>query len=284
MSFSPPEVSSVQVNVPLPASQNSTDDQSSPIETLNSFDDAAARSAANTNNTSSQCHTAEDDPHFALKKRQKTSKKHQRKLILQPINEDSEQIVQLALTDGKFDMAKMRESVAHWILMHEHPFTIVEEEGFNMMQKRGIFEWQKVSQVFDSTTKIISGSEYPTFNLFLNEIYQIKVVLDKIYGNGAEDNDFLRVMVGAMKKKFDKYWGECNLLMSITAILDLRCKMRVIEFSFPKMYDKDEARDNIDKVKEALYELYNEYVAEMYSDGSTQSDEVVGSALNCTSS
>ncbi|KAH6756448.1 hypothetical protein C2S53_002449 [Perilla frutescens var. hirtella] len=87
-----------------------------------------------------------------------------------------------------------------------------------------------------------------------------------------------------MKKKFDKYWGECNLLMSIAAILDPRCKMRVIEFSFPKIYDKDEARDNIQKVKEALYELYNEYVAEMYSDGSTQSDEAVGSALNCTNS
>ena len=43
-------------------------------------------------------------------------------------------------------MMKMRESMAHWILMHEHPFTVVEEEGFNMMQKRGMLEWEKISR------------------------------------------------------------------------------------------------------------------------------------------
>ncbi|WOK96158.1 zinc finger BED domain-containing protein RICESLEEPER 2-like [Canna indica] len=51
-----------------------------------------------------------------------------------------------ALTDGRFDMKKMREGIAHWILMHEHPFSIVEEEGFNMMQKRRKIEWEKVSR------------------------------------------------------------------------------------------------------------------------------------------
>ncbi|XP_022774076.1 uncharacterized protein LOC111316371 [Durio zibethinus] len=49
------------------------------------------------------------------------------------------------LTYGKFDMVKMREAAAHWILMHEHPFSIIEEEGFNMMQKRGMPELEKVS-------------------------------------------------------------------------------------------------------------------------------------------
>ncbi|KAK4434872.1 hypothetical protein Salat_0650100 [Sesamum alatum] len=41
---------------------------------------------------------------------------------------------------GKFNMEKMKESVAHWIMMHEHPFSIVEEEGFNLMQRRGMPE------------------------------------------------------------------------------------------------------------------------------------------------
>ncbi|KAL0447881.1 UNVERIFIED_CONTAM: hypothetical protein Slati_1916000 [Sesamum latifolium] len=34
---------------------------------------------------------------------------------------------------GKFDMEKMKESVAHWIMMHEHPFSIMEEDEFNLM-------------------------------------------------------------------------------------------------------------------------------------------------------
>ncbi|XP_039119018.1 zinc finger BED domain-containing protein RICESLEEPER 2-like [Dioscorea cayenensis subsp. rotundata] len=44
-------------------------------------------------------------------------------------------------------MVKMREAVAHWILMHEHPFSIAEEEGFNMMQQRGMPQWEKISRV-----------------------------------------------------------------------------------------------------------------------------------------
>ncbi|KAL0423076.1 UNVERIFIED_CONTAM: hypothetical protein Sradi_0842400 [Sesamum radiatum] len=41
---------------------------------------------------------------------------------------------------GTFDMEKMKESVAHWIMMHEHLFSIVEEDGFNLMQRRGMPE------------------------------------------------------------------------------------------------------------------------------------------------
>lgn len=52
-------------------------------------------------------------------------------------------IVTPALTDGKFDMAKMRQAAANWVLIHEHTFAIVEEEGFNIMQKRRMPEWEK---------------------------------------------------------------------------------------------------------------------------------------------
>ena len=51
-----------------------------------------------------------------------------------------------ALHNGKFDMLKMRERITHWLTMHEHPFTIVEEEGFNLMMKQGIPQWTSVSR------------------------------------------------------------------------------------------------------------------------------------------
>ena len=31
--------------------------------------------------------------------------------------------------------------------MHEHPFTIIEEEGFIMMQRHGLPEWEKISSI-----------------------------------------------------------------------------------------------------------------------------------------
>ena len=76
-------------------------------------------------------------------------------------------------------------------------------------------------EVFNSITKVISGSDYPTANLFLNEVYRVKVLLDKKVN---DENEFIQAMVAEMKSKFDKYWGECNLLMAIVVILDPRCK------------------------------------------------------------
>jgi len=49
----------------------------------------------------------------------------------------------------------------------------------------------KVLEVFNAATNLISGSEYPTSNLYLGEVYRIKEVLaDAI----REDNFFIQEM------------------------------------------------------------------------------------------
>ena len=40
----------------------------------------------------------------------------------------------------------MREGISHWLTMREHPFTMVEDEGFNLMMKQGIPQWTSVSR------------------------------------------------------------------------------------------------------------------------------------------
>ncbi|XP_047326863.1 zinc finger BED domain-containing protein RICESLEEPER 1-like [Impatiens glandulifera] len=67
---------------------------------------------------------------------------------------------------------------------------------------------------------------------------------------------------GWKKTKFDKYWGECNLLMALAAVLDPTKKMLAVEFCFPKLYSHGDAQRNICKVKDALVSLYDVYVAE----------------------
>ena len=39
----------------------------------------------------------------------------------------------------------MREGDAHWVLMHEHPFSILKKEGFHIIMKRAALEWKKIS-------------------------------------------------------------------------------------------------------------------------------------------
>ena len=69
-------------------------------------------------------------------------------------------------------------------------------------------------------------------------------------------------MARKMNVKFMKYWGECNLLMSIAIVLDPMNKMTLIRFCFPLIYKEAEAVKKIDLILDVLQELYNEYLEE----------------------
>ncbi|MBA0824838.1 hypothetical protein Goarm_021478 [Gossypium armourianum] len=73
---------------------------------------------------------------------------------------------------------------------------------------------------------------------------------------------WIRQIVDKMKRKFDQYWGECNLLISIAAILNPRNMMKLIYFNFRVIYFEEEAPRQIHIVRDSLYELYKEYVDE----------------------
>ena len=55
-----------------------------------------------------------------------------------------------------------------------------------------------------------------------------------------------------MKEKFDKYWGDCNLLISMATVMDPRNKMRVIDWCFPLIYSDDDCRKHIETIRESL--------------------------------
>jgi hypothetical protein len=91
----------------------------------------------------------------------------------------------------------------------------------------------------------------------MSEVWKVKQILDN-----ADEDLFMREMTHPMKIKFDKYWGECNLLMSIGSVLDPRCKFQTVRICFPKLYkSKEVADENIKNVKCSFEELYDEYVA-----------------------
>jgi len=124
-------------------------------------------------------------------------------------------------------------------------------------------EWEKVENlnqilsIFNDVTNIVSGSEYPTSNLFLPEVWRIKEVL---LLKCRDNNEYIRAMVSKMSNKFEKYWGNCNLLMALATVLDPRYKMKLIKFCFPLIYPEPEASMNIDNVHSVLHELYEVYV------------------------
>ena len=110
-------------------------------------------------------------------------------------------------------------------------------------------EWEKVENVsqflaiFNEVTNIVFGSDYPTSNLFLLEVLRIKEIITI---KSMDWNGYIRDMASRMDEKFDQYWGDCNLLMSLAVVLDPRFKMKFINSCFAPIYEEeDEAKMHI---------------------------------------
>ncbi|XP_059454944.1 zinc finger BED domain-containing protein RICESLEEPER 2-like [Corylus avellana] len=116
----------------------------------------------------------------------------------------------------------------------------------------------QVLAVFNDVTNVVSGSDYPTSNLFLPEVWRMKEIVDIKVG---DRNEYMRLMSAKMSDKFDKYWGESNMVMVLAAVLDPRYKMKLIRFCFPIIYPLDTKGDNIKAVLSTLKELFEVYVA-----------------------
>ncbi|XP_074336621.1 zinc finger BED domain-containing protein RICESLEEPER 2-like [Apium graveolens] len=127
-------------------------------------------------------------------------------------------------------------------------------------------DWEKVSHVcsllhiFEGATKIVSGSQYPTSNLFLSKLKRVKELIDKKVG---DSNLYMRDMANAMKENFDKYWGESNLMMSIGVVIDSRFKLKLLSYCFPVIYPLEgQSEQKLANLNAVLHDLYQEYVAE----------------------
>ncbi|XP_050907573.1 zinc finger BED domain-containing protein RICESLEEPER 2-like [Lathyrus oleraceus] len=73
----------------------------------------------------------------------------QKKLNFQPAKSKIDEKLSgplLMNSGGKYDHERQREATAHWIMMHEHAFSIVEEEGFHFMMKCSNISYEKISQ------------------------------------------------------------------------------------------------------------------------------------------
>ncbi|XP_077223324.1 zinc finger BED domain-containing protein RICESLEEPER 2-like [Tasmannia lanceolata] len=122
-------------------------------------------------------------------------------------------------------------------------------------------EWENAKiicnflKVFYDATNIFSATKSPTANIFFPELVSIRCALHEAY---VCDKLFMRSIVERMKDKFDKYWGECSLILSIAVVLDPRYKLKLLEYYYPKIYYFERSEMEIKKAKNAIRDLYRE--------------------------
>ena len=117
----------------------------------------------------------------------------------------------------------------------------------------------KFLKLFYEVTLRFSNPLYVTSNVFFHELCVTKIELTNL----CESKDpLLSVMARDMHEKFDKYWGEIeklNLMMFVAIVLDLRYKLRFINFWFSKWNPGIVVENMTKKVKRALVCMYEHY-------------------------
>ncbi|XP_043714676.1 zinc finger BED domain-containing protein RICESLEEPER 2-like [Telopea speciosissima] len=131
-------------------------------------------------------------------------------------------------------------------------------------------QWLKIEKLmgflhpFYEITVLLSGSMYPTANLYFENIWEIHKSLLEEVSHGLR---FMRPMAVEMKKKFDKYWRNYSPILAIALVFDPRYKLSFVNWAFAKLAPLDpNGIDMGNNVKSDLYQLFNEYKSMQASD------------------
>jgi len=124
-------------------------------------------------------------------------------------------------------------------------------------------EWDKALTIFQclkkfyDLTEILSGTSYPTANLFYKGFCDIKLLLDDwSFSNDAT----ISAMAISMSEKFEKYWQQSNIALAVACFLDPRYKKKLIEYYMRKFYG-DQYQVELDEFVSVVKKLYQFYAS-----------------------
>ncbi|XP_019084387.1 PREDICTED: zinc finger BED domain-containing protein DAYSLEEPER-like [Camelina sativa] len=122
-------------------------------------------------------------------------------------------------------------------------------------------EWSRAELIceflrpFDEITKIVSGSKYPTVNLYFMQVWKIESWLEV---HAISEDETICEMVDTMKRKFDKYWKNYSDILAIAAVLDPRLKFTCLEYCFSTL-DPSTSKSKLDHIRKKIEKLYGVY-------------------------
>ncbi|KAJ1256441.1 hypothetical protein BS78_K023900 [Paspalum vaginatum] len=109
---------------------------------------------------------------------------------------------------------------------------------------------------FNDITELLSGTSYPTANLFYQSFCEIKALISEWCGCA---NGTIREMAHSMNTKFEKYWNKSNVALAVAFFLDPRYKRKAIEFYMRKIYGSLLYPGKVEEFIAVVKQMYQAY-------------------------
>ncbi|XP_078173025.1 zinc finger BED domain-containing protein RICESLEEPER 1-like [Carex rostrata] len=150
-------------------------------------------------------------------------------------------------------------------LEYKQAFNLLETCDDNYNEAPSTEDWRKVDvacvflKLLYDSANTVNSTEEPTSNLFYHEAWKIQLELK---GSVQSTDPVVSSIANEMYDRFEKYWRDCSLILAIAVVMDPRYKMKLVDFSFKRIYGNEESPRYVKAVEDALLELYNEYVTQ----------------------
>ncbi|CAA0830976.1 Zinc finger BED domain-containing protein DAYSLEEPER [Striga hermonthica] len=111
---------------------------------------------------------------------------------------------------------------------------------------------------FNDITELLSGTLYPTANLFYQSFCEIKALISEWCSSA---NDTIKRMTDSMNTTFEKYWKKSNIALVVAFFLDPRYKKKAIEFYMRKIYGPLLYHGKVEEFIVVVKQMYQAYAS-----------------------
>ncbi|CAN6250241.1 unnamed protein product [Urochloa humidicola] len=113
----------------------------------------------------------------------------------------------------------------------------------------------KILRTFYRVIEVISSPSSPTANMYFNEMWKVRTVLQE---EASNEHGEISTMVREMQEMFNRYWEDLYLWLCVPVILDPRFKISFIEFRLKRAFGL-KSESYLSGIRETLQELFHEY-------------------------
>ncbi|GFQ04206.1 zinc finger bed domain-containing protein daysleeper [Phtheirospermum japonicum] len=160
-------------------------------------------------------------------------------------------------------------------------FSCLDTQDPDYKDAPSVEDWKQIETLctflkplFD-TANLLTTSTAPTTNTFFHEAWKIQLELARA---AASEDPFVSSLTKFMQENFDKYWKSVCFILAFAVVMDPRFKMKLVEFSFSKIYG-EEAASYVKIVDDGIHELFLEYVSLPLPLTPAYAEEVNGASI-----